>query len=280
MERKKERILIYPSDPDIFSKEVQYGVIIAKSTNRAAVLIDIENIPPRIMPNAIVGSGVPSVPAIEVEQLKTKAQSKLQKLEKLVKMIWEKVNYRVEIGFPEPKLLEMVEQESPYLLVIGQQHDFNLVNRWFGTFETRIAQDAKCPVLVVPQGSEWRHPQHIIYVTEDLSKEADNLGWLVTFAKIFKTNITIAERTAENDAARTAFGDLKEKIAFKWQFNDLHYFQILLVEPEASLKNLIRNENADWLAFQKQEKSFFQHLIDRDNDTTRILETDLPVLVF
>ncbi len=275
MPTPNETLFVYPTQFDKLDSETIYGVMLARMIDKPVMLIDVEYLTPTLRPEAIVGIGSPTVRSIDVQNLRKEAKERLQHLKDITKVVWKKVNYEVEIGLPESRILSKVDIENPYLLVIGQHHAFNFINEWLGTFETRIAKEASCPVLIVPDKYAWHSPQHFIYVSENLVKEHQNLKWLSNLVKNKHIRITVAHITSNPEAA-----EFEEMTAnFNSDPSPFAYRSLSPDHAERKVEELIEEKQADWLIFQKQEKSFFQRVFGKDNMEHRILKSTIPTLV-
>lgn len=280
MNLDSKKIFIHPSDSLDLTSEVQYGVVLSKVLDKSVVLVDFASIPADPIPDTIVGSGLLPVSTLNAADLKEDTEQKLKRLQKMVRIIWEKVKIEVEIGFPEPKLLGKVREDKPYLLVLSQVHDLTYLNELFGTFEIRIAQEAACPVLILPQEVIWTQPRQMIYVTENFSGETENLIWLTDLAKRLNAAVTLVEISSKAENFRNEFPKFKSFINNQSEYEHIDYYLILAERADESLKRLIQRRKVDWLAFENQESSFLQRMFGSATTERRILGTEIPVLVF
>ncbi len=278
--KETNKIYIYPSDFRLFTAETHYGITMARQVRRPVKLIDFETIFPSDAPNASVTAGAPPVPGLTAEQLQAEAEAKMAKLRTLAQYIWKEVQYEVEIGSPEPSVAKKLDEESPYLLVLGRYGDLDLAAKWFGTFESRLARKISCPVLIVPGDSTVRDVQQVVYVTENFAGEKEQVDWLVQLAQAYGAKITIADVIEGKDSFEPQFETFKSYFNTSWKYHHLDYFPLFLKELDRSFESLIRARNADLLAFQSREQGLFKRLAGGDSDIHRILTPDIPVLVF
>ncbi len=280
MNKKKEKILIYPSQFNSIDKETHYGIFLAKKTDRPAELVDIENVPISSTPKMVVEPTIQTSYPRSIQEVKEDANKRMKNLKKLTELIWDEVEYDVEIGFPEPKLLDKIEEENPFMLVIGQHRDLNLINEWLGTFETRMAKKAECPVLVVPESFNWSPPLQLLYITESFTDEKEQVMWLIRFAESFNSHLTVAEITEEEQTAIAFFNNFKARLNSSLNDKHVHYFIMRPENVNESIQDLVKVKSIDWLSFKSQDNSFPEKLLQSDNTERRILASDISVLIF
>ena len=75
------------------------------------------------------------------------------------------------------------------IIVMGTHGAGNAVEKVWGTNTAKVIRDAKCPVLPVTIGSEFRYFSDIAYATDYVSNDLDNIMQLILFAKAINAKV-------------------------------------------------------------------------------------------
>ncbi|GJM32231.1 MAG: hypothetical protein DHS20C18_12320 [Saprospiraceae bacterium] len=276
-----KKILIYPTDLLIINPVADYGVLLAKNLNVPALLIDFENVPIIMVPGADMGAVLTSPAQMNIEDVRAQADSRLEAMQKMAQKIYARTNYEVGIGFPEAQLLEKAQEQETILLVIGQTSELNFINKWFGTFETRVAEHADCPVLVLPEDISWTPIKHIFYI---MDLEEDNLDRILILSKVAKRLGASIEILAisddideeKNNAFEQKMHDLKQVA----QNDDITSHLSNYDRLDETAEKFMKMSQANWLAFQKKDSHFLEQLFSNNQFKKMILQSDFPVFVF
>ena len=216
----------------------------------------------------------------EVETVE-QAQQKLDSFSQKAKNIWPYIDHQVAIGFPEPTLLQLSEDEENALLVIHAFNEPSTFNEWFGTYETRVAEGANCPVLVVPKNMPWQQPVKLLYIMDMSDAKVENMRILAKQAKALKADLQVIviaeEEIAESDDTfQLTVNIFRNLLGYK----EATFHRIFGKKRSAQVQDLIEALQPDWFAFEQKNKNFLERIIDDYNTKRLLLESDIPVLVF
>ena len=161
-----------------------------------------------------------------------------------------------------------------------------MLNELFGTPETKLAEEANCPVLLLPEATNYSKITHINYLLER-DKAIEEVITEVNFLK------RIAD-TPESKAVINLvyyFGDNKElaekELALKKSLilKELNYDKLVFLnmsdhDIETAIYQNVKEYAADIFAFPNRDKSFIERLMSKDNTKRLILQSKIPVIVF
>ena len=146
-----------------------YGANLAKRLDRKLTLISATEI--SILPEAtgVTGAGMINFEHSHIQQAKSNLEINLNRLCLKTKIIWPKTNFDAELGSPEVAFIEKAKQESPFLVLIEGNSKMTNLREWFGTYETRLAENINAPTLVLSTDQKWspvnnilRHSFHLV----------------------------------------------------------------------------------------------------------------------
>lgn len=262
---------------------MDYGVHLAKALERSALLIGIEKMPVPMMPTAAGTGNLIVQDTVTMDDVVDAVEPRLEHLRIRAKEIWTQTDADLEIGFPESKLEEMAEEQHPYLTLVQGKSDLDTLNEWFGTYETRIAENIESPVLVIPEKNPWRPLENILYMMDVNDHAVENMRILSDIAKATNANITVAVISSKEDEVMEKNAKYLRMVKTFRQFlgyDKMTYMQVFSDDAAESIQELVKDKQADWLAFQHKNQSFFSRIFDDNNTEHLILQSTIPVLVF
>jgi hypothetical protein len=276
----KKKIFILLNDYTKLNPVITYGVNLAKGLESPAILLAIAKLKSPATPATVVGGGLP-YPNLDFNSLKEKAILHLRKLYLEVQHIWRNVYCDVAIGVSQTKVISMMDEKDPFLLVIEGRSDLTTLNEWFGTYETMIAEEADCPVLVVQPQTVWRPVRKILYMMDMDDTKIDNLQILTTLTESLDAHLQVII-FSDKDISE-AEGTYQEMInVFKnlLGYKEPTFHRIFGDKKAEDVIALVNSISPDWLAFEQKNKNFFERVFNDYNTKRLILQGEIPALVF
>lgn len=280
---KTKKIFIALPNYEYPNSLMDYGVQLSKSLDKSALLIGIEKMPIPVAPISGVASGVLIHNMTTMQDVIEVVEPKLTFLKLKAKEIWQDVDFDLEIGFPESKLEEMTDDEHPYMVVLEGNQQLDTLNEWFGTYETRMAENLEVPVLIVHPNNNWTPLKNIVYLMDVNDDAVENMRTLSDIAKQTNAHITLVFINGDNDEVAEQNPKYLRMVKVFSQFlgyEKVTYMQIFSKNANNEIKDLVREKKANWLAFQHKDQSFFTRIFDDMNTEHLILQSKIPVLVF
>ena len=183
-------------------------------------------------------------------------------------------------------LIEEIEAQKPAMVILGIKSDFNFINELLGTPETKLAESTACPVLLLPEETNYSEITDINYLLER-EKPIDEVIKEVHFLK------TMADSYTKKSTINLIyyFGDNKElaeqELALKKSIllNELNYNKLVFHnmsdhDIEKAIHQNTKKYAADIFAFPSRNKTFLERITNKDNTKRLILQSKIPVLVF
>ena len=278
---KNKKVLIAVRNYEIPNLAVNYAVALSKSLERHALLVGVAKAPVVIGSTGIGGAELSHYEFKNMEMVKEKREIDLQAICLDAKNIWKHTDYDIEIGFPEATVVNKAEQEYPYLVAIEGDHELTTLGEWFGTYETRLAEDIYVPVLVVPKDLQWKPVREILYVMELDDNKAKSIRHIFELSKDLKANLHVM--IIGPDSSKEQLEKYNHIVNTIQQFYDCDQARFSLATHVESADEIIKKTEqmqVDWLAFDHKESNFFERVFSNLNTERLILKAEIPVLVF
>ncbi len=87
-----------------------------------------------------------------------------------------RVEEKVEIGIAIGTIVKMANEHDVDLIMMGTKGSHNTLEKAFGSVSTGVIEQAKCPVMLIPEFAQWK-PTHIVAYATDLSESDPYHFW-------------------------------------------------------------------------------------------------------
>ena len=100
-----------------------------------------------------------------------------------------KVTSETMIGFPADRFIELSKDPSVDLIVVGTAGETGWMDKIFGSVAIKIATEAHCPVLMVPNNADYKHIRHLLYAASFESASPKDIHLTLDWTKYFMGDI-------------------------------------------------------------------------------------------
>lgn len=280
---------------DVFNPNkalLKYGVYTAKNLGAKLLLFDA-HFKSVVVPDNTMAPSSATVQVIDNSGQVEEAKKKLAEIYKEISNEWYLTRAKLVTdpvpvwkGEKEYYLIEEVAEHKPTMVIQMIKNELNLMNELFGTPETELAEQTACPVLLLPNGTQYSEITEINYLLER-DKPIEEVVKEVQFLKLMADNFV--NKSTIN--LIYYFGDNKElseqELALKKSLllNELGYDKLVFInmsehDMETAIHQNTKKYAADIFAFPNRDKSFIERLTSKDNTKRLILNAKIPVLVF
>lgn len=186
----------------------------------------------------------------------------------------------VEEGFIHTSVNRVVEEIGADMVVMGTKGASGLNEFFFGTNTERVIRTAKCPVLVIPQGTTAFNPRHVLLAT---TLQDDQMAAFQCLAKLqakqdFKVSVLYlnnpAQVTTESEASAIADG-----FATKAGLTQVDLFMSGNVfDEEKAIQNFAEQNGVDCIAMATHQRKGVVRLLFGSLTEDSVNHSHIPVL--
>jgi len=279
---------VFNPDPDL----LKYGVYTAKNLGATLILFDA-HYKSVVIPNDITNSNQTVLQVVDTEKKIEIAKQKLATIYKQLSEEWYFTRAKLVTdavpawkGDKEYYLIEEIKEITPTMVIMEVKSDFSYFNELFGTPETKVVETANCPVLLLPETTQYSEITDINYLLErdkPIDEVMKEVHFLKTMADNFNNKSTINLIYYFGDNKELADKELALKKSILIQ--ELGYDKLVFInmsehDIETAIQQNTKKYAADIFAFPNRDKSFLERLTNNDNTKRLILQAKIPVLVF
>lgn len=259
----------------------KYGISLAKHLRANAVLIGIERPHYTEVAPAIAGTGILPPVKFNLAEQKSRTFAKLKTIQSRLLKTWPHIDCEVIIGFPEAKLIQKVAMKQPELVLLEGKSNFNTLNEWFGTYETRIIDGVNRPTLVLPKDYKWKPVHKILYFMNSDDIRVENVRHLVAAATNLKASVQVVVLTDHNRVSEQQHFERISQVFNKFLgFQEIEFQQVVDVKRVRELKNIVNIADPEWLVVEHKSNNFLEQFFSDFNTQSLILQAERPLLVF
>ena len=173
--------------------------------------------------------------------------------------------------------------QQGFMIVMGKRGIHEVSERVFGSVSSAVAQNARCPILLVPKGSKFDGFNHILFASNLESSTEKMLDNIKEFAAKFKASlhfIHVKEFGKEEDFIETEdriFEDLFKNKEPDFSFN---LASISSKSVQKGLEQYAKENDIDLIALVNFQRSFWHNLFGQSLTKKMALNTNFPILVY
>ncbi|MCK4663509.1 MAG: universal stress protein [Bacteroidales bacterium] len=192
------------------------------------------------------------------------------------------VKYHIANGFPEEEIVNFSNSYKPDLIVMGTKGKGGVIKDLFGSVTEKIVENAKVPVLTIPETPWGGKIEKILYATDFDESDFEALKKLEHFIKPLKAKLYVVH---------TCFGEKLEKDYEQMKklklFLDKEYknidIQFDIIECEDVLKcfdDYIEDKQIDIISVTTHKRNIFTKLLNPSFTKKMLFHSSAPLLVF
>ena len=189
------------------------------------------------------------------------------------------VEQRVEIGFAADVLVEMSKSGEYDLIIMGTTGETGLLEKVFGKVSRTVAEQAACPVLLIPRNVSFSPIQKIMYATNFDAINTEVVLEIEKLSENLDAQIHLVHASEKGKFDTTDF--IESKIAFQKQLPDLNLVMDRVTSDSIAhgLEIYATENEMDWMVIVKPHRNFWQRLIHKSATNPIVMNPKVPLMM-
>ncbi|MFN6944479.1 MAG: universal stress protein [Cytophagaceae bacterium] len=185
----------------------------------------------------------------------------------------------VKRGFVLDEIVKIINEENVNMVIMNTEGAHGIKELFPGTITSRIIDNVKCPVMVIPDNYEFTPLDKIVYATDMKGNEEGNFEYVRNIASVFNSKITflnISKSLTEEERKEKIhkMNTLAENMGIKKPS-----FEIIQGKNTfASIIDYIKIHNAQMLMISTKKRPALQRLFTRSLTKKMAHHAFVPVL--
>jgi len=175
------------------------------------------------------------------------------------------------------------EKEGVFMVIMGTTGKHLLGDYMFGSVASSVAQNASCPVLLIPKNVAYVPFEDILYASSFESAEPEMITEITNFANLFRAAvhfIHIEKKGKEGDFSKV------QKTIFEQLFKDgdLAFAFHMQSVPADSIVNGLHDyadkNGIDLIVLVNKKRDFFNSLMGNSTSKNMALDIKYPIMIY
>lgn len=262
-----QKLLILSDFSETSTPLLMYGLALAQSLNARVWVQHAYFIPPNV-------AGEVFIPVDALEKYEKSIRKEFIKLKEEFPVLKEKdVPLVISYGNLVPEMNKFIGQEDIDLVVMGNQGG-GFITNILGSNTIKVIQHAHCPVLSVPEGTEF-HPFTRIALAVDLQETKPAvISHIVDFAQTFHAQVDIVH-VSETPVHLKA---LTHALDVSLQNVTHAFYNVLSVDIEKGIEQHVEQYKNDLVVLLPRAHSFFDRLFQKSITRQVAYQKKVPLL--
>ena len=191
------------------------------------------------------------------------------------------IRNEVSIGFAAEEIIRLSREDENAVILMGTKGEGGMVGNWLGTVSAKVAQEAYCPVWLIPVDARVRPLKNILYASSGDAIAEEMIHQVVRFTRKMEATLHFVH-------VHNLQGAPEEKIIEKifetlgaGAFGDLSYIVEMIngLDVMKELNDYVDRNEVDLMISVTHHKSFWEKMVK--HSLTRELTThcSIPTLI-
>jgi nucleotide-binding universal stress UspA family protein len=196
----------------------------------------------------------------------------------------EGVSYRIEFGFATHSIVEFSKTEEYEMIVMGTTGTTGkagILEKLFGKVSFYVAQQAVCPVILIPAGVQFEPIKEIIYASEHESADEEILDELQKIVSFFDAKIHLVHVYDEDEKQPEGEGYFLLEKSFHLKAPALKFTMDAVTSDSVAhgLEKFAEEKEMDLMVIVQPKRNFWQRLIHKNRTNEMVMNPQLPIMV-
>jgi len=186
----------------------------------------------------------------------------------------------VAIGFATEEIIRMSKEPGTDMIVMGTTGEGGFLNKLVGSVSSRVAQQAWCPVMLIPKKYKPKPFRNILYASNNQAMDEVMIREMVDFAVFHQANIHLIHVKEKNNTEFKVAKSVFEEIVLTSAPNLSYSYTI--VESQTvfqGIQTYVKKHDVDLLSMVTSHRSFVADLFHKSLTKQMVFELDIPLLV-
>lgn len=179
---------------------------------------------------------------------------------------------------------QLIEYSTDYdLMIMGTRKDHPIIEKILGSVSSGVAQEAHCPVLLVPKGANFDSFKKMIYASNWESVDKKLVNKLISWTNLFKADMDFVH--ISRDYELKDFEKVKQEVlTYLNGRNNIDFTYTFVDIAESStlrgLNKYATETQADLVILGNRQKRFWQNIFGKSLTKELAVDLQIPILVF
>ncbi|KAA3437134.1 universal stress protein [Rufibacter hautae] len=269
------KTILVPTDfSAVACNALEYALAVATVTQSRILLVHVVDVASTFSQYHTFLDSVTSQLLADAEhELKTIAEKKRISVPVKLQTVCTLGNFVAEVN-------SLATQNAVDFVVMGTHGQGGILDKIFGTNALAFMNQAKCPVLLVPQNATFKGIHQIAFAYDLDSEVTSVLRQLFQWATPFNAQVSIINCLSERQLNLVPDFSLLQSIIKTFPVENYSLIQRKEDDVVKGIFDFVQENQTEVLAIATHEKVFLEELLHRSVSKRLLFQTQVPLLAF
>lgn len=192
------------------------------------------------------------------------------------------LSHELKRGIPQDMIQLATEEFQPNIVIMGTRGLDDSARAIMGSVTAGVIEDLEVPVLAVPEESNTKELNKVLYASDFDKADIDALSKLILIFKGKKVNIHCVHFCIDTyaDDMKVLMDDIHEQLNYGEFAGNVHFDIVECKNLENGMEEYIQQHNIDLVAMTTHKRNFFSRLFSPSHTKKMLYHTHIPLLAF
>lgn len=189
------------------------------------------------------------------------------------------IQTHTEIGKVEATICDVAARNQISYIVMGTQGKNSTLNKYLGSVASNVLKNAPCPVLVIPENTEFPHKMELGYATDFSDTDPYEIWRTAKLFQAFQPNIKCVHFSEKPVQGVDEIKELETYLAETAPDLNIAFYNLPLKDKVKDMNGFVEKHDINMLVMCKPKRTFFESIFHKSYTQKMTLHTHIPLLV-
>lgn len=180
------------------------------------------------------------------------------------------------IGFPGSQIIKKSKESDNNLIVIGSTGSNPVQKKLMGSVTTSVAQESKCPIIIVPPEAKYSGFKNVLYCCNDLKLDSNISPRLSSFISNTNSDIHLVHISEKDDYNERGLLEVWKHFYPK---EKTRYNKLVSKPGKNILKGYCEKYKIDLVVIARPMRGFLSNLFHKSFTKEMVIYSNTPLLI-
>ncbi|WP_439152275.1 universal stress protein [Winogradskyella sp.] len=186
----------------------------------------------------------------------------------------------IKIGRIEDTIRDVAVKIEASYIIMGTQGENSTLDKYLGSVASNVLNNAPCPVMVIPENTEFEKKVVMVYATNFLDADPYEIWKAIKLFKPLQPQIKCVHFNEKQVFVEDKIKELETYFAETAPELEAQIYSLPVKDKVKDLNDFIEEHNINMLVMYKPKRSFFESIFHKSYTQKMAKHTNIPLLVF
>jgi len=189
------------------------------------------------------------------------------------------IQNNIEIGRIEATICNVATEKEIDYILMGTQGENSTLDKYLGSVASNVIKNAPCPVLVIPENSDFEKKLVIGYATELMDADPFEIWKTIKLFKPFQPEIKCVHFKEKQDNKEDKIKEMEHYFSETAPEINIEFYSLSVKDKVNDMNDFIIEHNVDILVMYKPNRTYFDSMFHKSYTQKMAKHTKIPLLV-